>query len=791
MVIDWRIGINKMNIFYQIKTHKLEIIAVAAAIAVLIMFQWRVIGAKEQMSTHDTLLSYANVYYFWDSLSNGYIPYWDPFTNAGESRFMFWQLGFLLRPTMFIWFFIAKIFHLSLFSVYHLELFTLFVIFCLGCYLFFRKIFDSKISAYIAFIAITFSSLSVVYWWQVSFILTVYILPWILLCALYILEGRKRALIPLAFLVGISVAGIHSMYLIFYCFILIMMLVLTGAITRPNVIILNYKYLILAVLIIILLTAYLLPMLFYKDTLVPFVKIINTPPEQMSENLVRSFGWLYEHSKQLNFFNFFGLFLPQFSSQFFTNALLWMPAQDTVMYVGLIPFILLLIGLIWGSHKYKLGFIFTTIILLFMLQGASSFMMQFAYYFFPKFSWLDYMGLFYGYFMFNLCFFVGLGMDRLIKDAREADSQQFKKYFKIILAMSIFYFVTIGGLLAGVFIFLRKNLGVFLRQKETSGVWLMERMSATYSLAVEMFFYTQFFLLMAALVFYFLKNKDIIFRNKIIFIVFIIIVDLLFINYPVLNYTTNKRLTNVPQYATETKYSDLRLKEVNDFPQALYLYAPALMKQFSAYDPAKNNWPAHLLESESFYAFRTSSTSAPVKNIILGIDAPKLRLLPQAIMAPRDEIIELLEKATIEDINKTAYIEETIPVSYSFLISNNYSTSSKETLTGDIEVLKFDANRLELKVISNQDSFLYYSDGYDKYWTATIDNKPTKIYKTNLAFKSIILPKGEHKVVFLYNPFWFKMGLYSYFFILIAGGLWGAHQLITKNHKFLKQHDTH
>lgn len=140
------LSINKMNIFHQFKLYKLEIIAVAAVILILIMFQWRIIGAKEQMATHDTLLGYTNIYYFLDSLSSGHFAYWDPFTNAGESRFILWQLGFLLRPTLFIWLFIAKIFHLSLFSAYHLEMFTLFVIFCLGCYLFLERFLIQKLA---------------------------------------------------------------------------------------------------------------------------------------------------------------------------------------------------------------------------------------------------------------------------------------------------------------------------------------------------------------------------------------------------------------------------------------------------------------------------------------------------------------------------------------------------------------------------------------------------------------------------------------------------------------------
>lgn len=755
------------NLIKFIKANKLEIIAVAAVILILIMFQWRIIGSHERMATHDTLLTYANLYYFLDSLSTGHFSYWDPYVNAGESHFIFWQLGFFLRPTMFIWLLLAKIFHISLFTVMHLEIFTLFIIFCLGSYLFFRKIFQSKISAYIAFIVITFCSLSVVYWWQVSFILTIYLLPWVLLFTFQFIEGEKKALIPLAFFLGLSAQAIHSMYFIFYYIILLLALWLTlrlenqsGLFEKINIqfIKLNSRYFLLFFIILILLVSYLLPQIPYKNNFVPYVKLFNATSDQISDNMAIAFETLRANDPS-EIFNFFGLFLPQFSGQFFSEIIPWMPSQDTIMYIGLIPLVFLLIGLFWGRHKYKLGFIFTTVIIMFLYQGPSSFMMQFPYYFFPKFSWLDYMGLFYAFFLFSLCFFVGLGADRVLEDARLGDNRQFKKYYTLIAVMSVLYFVTVGGLAVSVFLFLKKNMGVFLQQKAVSGVWLTEKLAIIYPLILEMFFYTQLFLLIILFFFHILKKKEFSFKNRILFIVFFIIIDLLFINYPILNRTTTIQYKDMPEYPTKTEYSDFRLKEVKDYPRYLYAYAPMLMKQFSAYDPEKDKWPAHTIEAKDYYAFRQTKIPDAIKNIILGIDAPKLRLLPRAVIAPHDEIIKLLATSTIEQINKTAFIEEGIPSKFNL---------SNDEVNGKIEVTKFDVNRLELKVSSDKDSFLYYSDGYDKYWQAYIDGKKTKIYKTNMAFKSIILPAGEHKVTFIYNPLSFKIGLYAYLFTLFG-----------------------
>ena len=51
---------------------------------------------------------------------------------------------------------------------------------------------------------------------------------------------------------------------------------------------------------------------------------------------------------------------------------------------------------------------------------------------------------------------------------------------------------------------------------------------------------------------------------------------------------------------------------------------------------------------------------------------------------------------------------------------------------------------------SDETNFLVISDLYDKKWTAYVDNINTKIYRANLFFKSIEIPKGNHKIILKY-----------------------------------------
>jgi uncharacterized membrane protein YfhO len=77
-------------------------------------------------------------------------------------------------------------------------------------------------------------------------------------------------------------------------------------------------------------------------------------------------------------------------------------------------------------------------------------------------------------------------------------------------------------------------------------------------------------------------------------------------------------------------------------------------------------------------------------------------------------------------------------------------------------------NSFDIQVSADKEGILYWADGYDKGWHAYIDGKEVHIYRANVNFKAIYLPKGTYKINFVYNPFLFKAGL------LIFYGIFGV-----------------
>lgn len=98
-----------------------------------------------------------------------------------------------------------------------------------------------------------------------------------------------------------------------------------------------------------------------------------------------------------------------------------------------------------------------------------------------------------------------------------------------------------------------------------------------------------------------------------------------------------------------------------------------------------------------------------------------------------------LEKIYIQDLD--------IPVSQ--------GSSEGKILNSQITV-----NRKLFEVDINADAMLFVSDTYYPGWNAYIDGNKTKIYQTDIAFQSVFVPEGKHKIEFIYQPESFNKGLF-------------------------------
>lgn len=69
-----------------------------------------------------------------------------------------------------------------------------------------------------------------------------------------------------------------------------------------------------------------------------------------------------------------------------------------------------------------------------------------------------------------------------------------------------------------------------------------------------------------------------------------------------------------------------------------------------------------------------------------------------------------------------------------------------------VSLTTYEPNKVIFEVNTPQPTFLFLSDTFDFGWEAYIDGVETKIYKTNWAFRSVLMPEGSRQITFTYKP---------------------------------------
>lgn len=84
------------------------------------------------------------------------------------------------------------------------------------------------------------------------------------------------------------------------------------------------------------------------------------------------------------------------------------------------------------------------------------------------------------------------------------------------------------------------------------------------------------------------------------------------------------------------------------------------------------------------------------------------------------------------------------------------------------QIIKYSLNQVVLKANVVKNGILVLSEVYYPGWKVYVNDKETKIYKANYVLRAVPLKKGTYKIRFVYDPFTFKCGLYITLFTIIA-----------------------
>jgi hypothetical protein len=141
----------------------------------------------------------------------------------------------------------------------------------------------------------------------------------------------------------------------------------------------------------------------------------------------------------------------------------------------------------------------------------------------------------------------------------------------------------------------------------------------------------------------------------------------------------------------------------------------------------------------------------PDINIYLNLDAlNRLLFVGQAKIVPHHDAAWEAIRADDFDPTTTVVIEDN-----SELLDASELSHPNSTLT----LLQYELHTVTIAVQTDQPGYLVLSDAYYPGWQATLDGKPTSIYRANYAFRAVHVPAGEHTVQFTFNPLIWKVGL--------------------------------
>ena len=124
----------------------------------------------------------------------------------------------------------------------------------------------------------------------------------------------------------------------------------------------------------------------------------------------------------------------------------------------------------------------------------------------------------------------------------------------------------------------------------------------------------------------------------------------------------------------------------------------------------------------------------------------------------------------IKDKKKSLYLHLIHEQNHAGFLNQN------ERINADIQIERFSFNVLELKVSTNgspeEHCFLYYSDAYHPHWSAYVNGRKAAVIKSNIGYKSVMIPYGTSEVVFKFgNIVYYASISCSIFLCLVILGL--------------------
>ena len=105
----------------------------------------------------------------------------------------------------------------------------------------------------------------------------------------------------------------------------------------------------------------------------------------------------------------------------------------------------------------------------------------------------------------------------------------------------------------------------------------------------------------------------------------------------------------------------------------------------------------------------------------------------------------------LSKINDSLFNKSSLFVSDSVYNKYEHITHYNDSVRNDYKITKFEPNSIKADVEVKKNTFLTLIQTNYQGWKVYIDDKPTEIIESNTMFISVYLPKGKHKINYIYD----------------------------------------
>ena len=447
----------------------------------------------------------------------------------------------------------------------------------------------------------------------------------------------------------------------------------------------------------------------------------------------------------------------QFSKMYWGNQ----PIVAAPAYLGISIFFIFLISLLLVNDLNRRWIIMSVIISLILSWGKNfSVLTDFMIDSFPLYDKFRAVSSIQVIIEFCIPFLAVLGLKNFFSnDFDEKKKLNSLKYVSVFLISLILIFYVFGGYILD----FKSDFEIFSQYPEILNLIIEER---KYLFEYDLIRSLIIVISVAIILFLFLK-KLIKANVSLALLTIVLIFDLWDVNKSYVNADQFVNSTNVISPFTKAIYDEAILRDKSDFrvyePQRGFSNARTsyFHKSIAGYHAAK---PKRIQNLYDFYISNNNMKILSMLNVKYLIQISEDNPLG-VTRNPNNlgnawfiEETKIVDSADEELLNLNQVELKSICITQDQSLKGlNYKLDNRNS----IELVKRKANELVYKSSTTSTQFAVFSEAfYKKGWQAYIDNKPVSHYKVNYLLRGLIIPEGDHEIVFKFYPEIVKSGVY-------------------------------